>query len=1069
MSTLNQQIEQLQILMANAISILNAFNQANFADVSFAEITIDNGDGTTTTYNLPSNVNIGRKVAAIQNTVDALTSLSDSGQTLAVSLADPNVRTLYIGTFQRAFSELLASEYQVSTNISLKQNPLFDALSDPACRVQVKLPPQYSHILSARVFKYVLTDSDKDDIFTDLPVTTSSTKAAVLQALTNAAVTYKEYDSIVQLDPQKVRYYGSFSVLQITNQPNGDFVCRLDKNTYSDSDSAVVNSKELAVGDVLSTSNGDSIWEITNINLINGIFITIRKKGGFKAVTTGISTLKYHDQNDIIKNVSIHIEGGERSFVFFAPIKQDTGLSGEWSQCVKISSANYTVTQSGISIPFDEYFNTNILRIGNYILSQVSDQALSRSAALDIAKPSLLAKDFSVVQINAHLSRTGEFEKIKRLQEDKNNTSAKIDTLTSEISEIQNRISRAIYRNSTQQSQDEATLKSKEDLRKLQSKKLQTIIKEISSVSSTTSANKVEPKYNLVGFFKIEEPVSNDGTVQRIVSYDVRYKYVPSNSGASISQSVGSIDGVGGVLSPWIDAKPNVLEKVYNSDTDKYEWEQNDITTAEKNNINQVEIPLTYGEAVIFQVRAVSEAGYPSNPAKSLWSDELRIEFPTSLAQNETISAIVAQNADDEQIVKLESFLVAKGYDQLTKESYSTTDQYFSTKAFTIDSTFKENGVTLNLKDFLVRLVNRISSLEQTVLRQTVSWTIEILDSNNNSFPIANRSNLKLFAGYYTEFVDINNSANYGEYVEEIFYLKITNNSSTAGDILTLSAGDITARTANSSYANAPFQTNNVPLQFQKNGQIYYLRTNSLSGAETLYIPDSSTSTNIVTPADVDSGAVSTQKNVVSWDGAAATPVKLLSGASSQSYVAMLKTHPLYLQYVATPNPANLALLSAEFARIASYTPILRTGLNQRDYDTLENPQYLADDKYLVGGNSCGAMLFTRPQNQDSIQVSTADASSPFTIQGNKSIVIPIVFQFRMTDAVGRLDGDGSKSLASSQLKYTKKIGFDLFLGSEIKFDIEVSASFRPTIQSGRNSLGNSPITSSSGGDVSVL
>jgi len=1070
MSTLNDQIAQLQLLMNNALAILTAFNETNFSDVAFAEIAIDNGDGTNTVFNLPSNINNDRKIKALQNTVDALTSLSDSGQTLTVSIADPNVRILYIGSFERAFSELLSTDYVVSTTLSIKQNHLLEALTDPICRVQVTLPPQFSHIQHVRLSKFVITGSDKNDKFDTLNVTTTSTRSAVLQALNDTATTYKEFDSVFTLDAQKVRFYGAFSVLNIANETNGDFTCRLDKNTYNDSISTVINSKQLTVGDVLVTANGDSIWDVINITLINGVFVTLRKKGGFKAITSGIQTLRFHDQNDITKTVSIPIEGGERSFAFFAPIKPDTGIAGEWSQNIPISSANYSVDVSGITVPFDEYYNTNVLPIGQFILSQVSDQSVSRAVALDIAKPTLKTENFSVVQINAHLSRTGEFEKIKRLQEVKNNTSTKLASLSNEISEIRNRLARSTYRSSTAKIQDETILGSKESARNLQSKKLQTTIKEISSVSSTTSANKVQPIYHVRGFFKIDEPVSNDGQTQRLVSYEVRYKYVPSNSRASISQSLSSIDGVDGTKSPWFDAPPIVLEKEFNSDTEKYEWEQNDIANAQKNNINQVDIPLTYGEAVIIQVRAVSEAGYPSNPAKSLFSDDLRIEFPTSLAQNETISAIVSQNAEDEQIVKLDEFLRDKGYDKLTAESYETTEQYFVTKANTIDSTFKNDaGLVQNLRDFLTTLVNRVGTLEETVLRQSVSWSIEIIDSNGKSYPIGNRSSLKLFAGYYTESVDVTDVANYGDFIQEQFLLKITNNSASAGDILTLSAGDITARTTDINYTTAPFQAVTTPLQFQKNGQIFYLRTNSLSGADTFYTNDTTISTNTVTPSDIDTGALTAQKNVVSWDGVAASLIKLLDGATSPSYVALLKTHPIYAAYLTNPSPANLALLADEFARITNYTQILRDGFKQRDYDSLVNPQFLSDDKYLVGGNSCGSMLFTRPQQQDSVQVSTADASSPRTVEGGKSIQIPIIFQYRMTDGIGRLNGDGSKSLAASNLTYKKRIGFDIYLGSQIQFDIEVEASFRPTLQSSRRSVDNTPIITTTNGDATTL
>jgi hypothetical protein len=515
-----------------------------------------------------------------------------------------------------------------------------------------------------------------------------------------------------------------------------------------------------------------------------------------------------------------------------------------------------------------------------------------------------------------------------------------------------------------------------------------------------------------------------------------------------------------------ISSKP--LSKVYNVVTDKYEWEVNDIASATQNNINQLEIPITYGESVIIQVRAITEAGYPSNPKKSEWSDELRIEFPTSLAQDETISAIVSKNAEDEQTLKLDTFLEQKGVNIHITESFQTSEQYFSHKTVSIDSGFKESGAVLNLFTFLSNLNSRISILEETLLRQTVSWSVEILDSRGNSYPVTDRASLKLFAGYYSESVDINDSSNYGEVATETFYLRITNNSASAGDLLTLSSGNLTARTIDSGYTSSPFQTFTSPLNFQKNGQIFYLRSTDLQGANDLYVAETTTSSNVVTASDIDLGAVSTQQNVVSWDGVTASVVALLSGANSTNYVALLKTHPLFIQYLALPNAANLQLLSDEFDRIANLTSILRNEINQRDYDTLVVPRYLTDDKYLVGAESCGAMLFVEPQTQESVQVDTSDSSSPYVIEGGKSINVPIKFQFRCLDAVGRLNGDGTVSLAGGNTTYTKKIGIDLYAGSKMSFDIEVSASFRPTIQSGKGSSSSTPIITSTN-DTNVI
>ena len=45
--TINDQIKQLNRLYENALSILNGFHSANFSDVSFVEVELNNGNGST--------------------------------------------------------------------------------------------------------------------------------------------------------------------------------------------------------------------------------------------------------------------------------------------------------------------------------------------------------------------------------------------------------------------------------------------------------------------------------------------------------------------------------------------------------------------------------------------------------------------------------------------------------------------------------------------------------------------------------------------------------------------------------------------------------------------------------------------------------------------------------------------------------------------------------------------------------------------------------------------------------------------------------------------------------------
>jgi hypothetical protein len=95
--------------------------------------------------------------------------------------------------------------------------------------------------------------------------------------------------------------------------------------------------------------------------------------------------------------------------------------------------------------------------------------------------------------------------------------------------------------------------------------------------------------------------------------------------------------------------------------------------------------------------------------------------------------------------------------------------------------------------------------------------------------------------------------------------------------------------------------------------------------------------------------------------------------------------------------------------------------------------------------------LFLSPASYADVLVEGTDYRSirPVEFGFENQIVIPIVFQFRMTDFFGAgINGTGriaGTSLAIRNLTYTKKIGIDIYTKEEpvFSFDIQVSAKYK--------------------------
>ena len=101
-----------------------------------------------------------------------------------------------------------------------------------------------------------------------------------------------------------------------------------------------------------------------------------------------------------------------------------------------------------------------------------------------------------------------------------------------------------------------------------------------------------------------------------------------------------------------------------------------------------MDIPITKGEQVEIQVKAISEAGWPANPLESDWSVPITITFPEELSQNSVVDDILKNNTSDESQLQINQTLNTKGVISHISDSFSTTDTLFTHTSQTIASGF---------------------------------------------------------------------------------------------------------------------------------------------------------------------------------------------------------------------------------------------------------------------------------------------------------------------------------------------------------------------------------------------
>jgi hypothetical protein len=127
---------------------------------------------------------------------------------------------------------------------------------------------------------------------------------------------------------------------------------------------------------------------------------------------------------------------------------------------------------------------------------------------------------------------------------------------------------------------------------------------------------------------------------------------------------------------------------------------------------------------------------------------------------------------------------------------------------------------------------------------------------------------------------------------------------------------------------------------------------------------------------------------------------------------------------------------------------------------------FTPNDEFLIGKYTCGSYLYVFPNGYKEISV---DGNHPLLstrkikIGSENSINIPVLFQYRCSDKLNRVGGYRANTKLKN-IKYSKKIGIDVFIKDDIpfSFDIEVSTQYKkettldaPVVQS----TGSVPVT----------
>lgn len=123
--------------------------------------------------------------------------------------------------------------------------------------------------------------------------------------------------------------------------------------------------------------------------------------------------------------------------------------------------------------------------------------------------------------------------------------------------------------------------------------------------------------------------------------------------------------------------------------------------------------------------------------------------------------------------------------------------------------------------------------------------------------------------------------------------------------------------------------------------------------------------------------------------------------------------------------------------------PEVSANLRERQYPIKNG--YLPEDAYLIGKYTCGSYLYLAPSSHSTISVdgiSPTGSYKELQYGSDASIKIPLIFQFRASDALSFIGGWRSANTLKN-VKYAKKLGIDVYtLDSVFSFDVTVRTQY---------------------------
>lgn len=821
--TLSDVLKRLVLDIDNMNSFL--FSLRDMLESNSENVSIDQRqpDGTSTIISVPSFGYLKGKVEEIDNNFNTL--ISANGDVVGLRSANGDVRKFQLKKTSQLITELETASTRplnVPNSFKVKNNWFFESFLNPLLYVGIDVSTILTDDIDRFAVKRIIINSANDDanVFFDSNYKGNNTidLTDLKKELNDNSIDFFEDDNVVELDVPVNRYRGTFDIVGILEESvdqlltSGKTVTvtrqryRLSTLTYSDILSDVSNSKTLSVGDVLITTS-DSEYKIVSVNTTESE-VVLERIFGIDPLTIGPDKLRIKPLPYRIPELAVNVGFNEREIIFIKPISKAQNLTiDDFSKGIALFTNELTIPlQDDSTTTLAQYYNNFVADFGLILLNLAKEKAIPAVLGTTPDAPVLDLKNFTVTQVDQHIQDDKTIQELNNNIKEKAALQKEIDELSKKIETVKTNVTSVAKTNKESLRLKKELTDSRTQLNE-KTAALSTLLTNINLQLTTNPQFISSKKYKVRGFWQVPVAKSTQYGQQQVVQFKYRYRYLSAsgNQPNSQQQSFLDVDGTQkqASFSSWTEVSTSPRKKELDPNTGLYVWSEEKVTDADAINSNQLEIPIRKGEIVEFQIKSISEAGWPSNPVESDWSEVIQIPFPENI-QTEEDGIITSQKSLIEKAKSdFEKSLSTLGVDTHIQNQFTQNDKFYAHTAEDIASgSFTNEGNVIDLFQKLKQIQSSLDALQSAVNNDTGLIKVLLIDSEGNQTEVANGDTINLSAGVYRDEIKDTTGGTVvyreGSILTKQYAISIQNTSATNLELISLLFGGL-SQEANSS------------------------------------------------------------------------------------------------------------------------------------------------------------------------------------------------------------------------------------------------------------------------------